>query len=1146
VRCRCAMQAPADEQVARRRAKNRQRQQEHNPSSKDQPAEVVRPGEPLSDARRKLPPNKTNKKPCQKEQNQFPEDQQTLNRASREALPDTKTPPIKCTSQSGEEKARNRSNEKQSQQKRNLPSPDTAIRIEGGSVEPTSNTKRQEMPPNEQTERRSGKKKQRQQEQNVSSKHHGGLAQLPPDGMTCSMQLKSLPGEQKARKRATKKPRQQEQTVSSKHQPIYIGGSEEPLPGPMPRSTKHSLTRGEQPARKRAKTQQLEHAPDPSSKQLPTESSGPGGQPSNSITNALPAAAPQHVAQPAASNLGAERLKPTPKSCTDAAQTDRALMPPPPPPSRSCTDAAQTDRASMPPPLPPRQGARIVNPPFTRRGQFQTRLQAIAKKKKRRKLSQARLPVAYLQMRSALGRSFLEPSDALILSGIWLATNVLAWHPPNFLENGLDDVLPELPSELPVTYDDPEEYINTLRDFFEHELATDVLNGVQAAASTGKWQDGFVGAIQKVRYEANELLGEMRIVMPDEEEEQEGQPPKEQPERISTEDLLWVRPTLTDEERKEDLTNLGGWFAVVLGIEGDRETIWVRQLRSISAKHGCELQEPVQYIKVATYCTPLRVQCALLWHRASARWLLRNPRFRRRPGSEPSLVEKMTLYCEERKRPAESFHPRWGESKWPTAFKEAIEQQYNLSQCEAIWKCAEFGEGIRLLQGPPGTGKTKTVIAIIAALKERLQLPVMMFAKPILGGKQLPSAGKATLRPPRKVRVLVCTASNCSLDEIVLRLTRDGLIGANGKPWKPQVLRLGDLSKMKQECKVHSLPAASSRAIKADKTAKVKREIVLEQHVLLNTDIVACTLSGAGTDILMYACRKGMRKSTFDQKVSRGGWFDALIIDEATQARELDVLIALQQCAKVCIMVGDHKQLRPTINSVVAEKRGMGISLFEQLVNAGQKPLLLDTQYRMHPHISEMPNFLFYNRALKDGIAEEERIPPPGFSWPSSSRPVALVPVTGEERTHGKSKSIYNRKEAEAVLRFARSLVDAGVAPIGIGIITPYKAQVHEIRELLRYHLLCPKPEDVAVDTVDAFQGQEKEVIIMSCVRTSKRSRCPFLNDARRVNVSLTRAKRGLIVLGHMPTLAHGEVWNRWLRWAQARGLVVPEPTGDW
>jgi superfamily I DNA and/or RNA helicase len=199
----------------------------------------------------------------------------------------------------------------------------------------------------------------------------------------------------------------------------------------------------------------------------------------------------------------------------------------------------------------------------------------------------------------------------------------------------------------------------------------------------------------------------------------------------------------------------------------------------------------------------------------------------------------------------------------------------------------------------------------------------------------------------------------------------------------------------------------------------------------------------------------------------------------------------------------------------------------------GIEPHLLRIQYRMHPSISLFPNQQFYEGRLEDGVEASQRPAPRGMLWPDWDTPMAFLPVQeGEVRSpDGNSKE--NPAEASWVSRILEQLLDGGELEMSdIGIITPYAGQVRAIRDSIQERL-----ESVEVRTVDGYQGREKEVIIFSCVRSNSEGNVGFLADSRRLNVALTRAKRGLIVIGDPETLRHDTEWGAWMDHMRSRNL---------
>ena len=199
----------------------------------------------------------------------------------------------------------------------------------------------------------------------------------------------------------------------------------------------------------------------------------------------------------------------------------------------------------------------------------------------------------------------------------------------------------------------------------------------------------------------------------------------------------------------------------------------------------------------------------------------------------------------------------------------------------------------------------------------------------------------------------------------------------------------------------------------------------------------------------------------------------------------------------------------------------------------GISPFLLNTQYRMHPSISSFPNSQFYNGLLEDGVDVEERETPPGILWPDWNSPLSFLPVDGDEVLSPDGASKENPAEASWVVKILMDFVEKGNLHISdIGIVTPYSGQVRAIRDMIPENL-----QSVEVRTVDGYQGREKEVIIFSSVRSNKEGNVGFLSDSRRLNVALTRSRRGLIVVGNPDTLRHDENWNAWIEHIRSRNL---------
>ena len=243
--------------------------------------------------------------------------------------------------------------------------------------------------------------------------------------------------------------------------------------------------------------------------------------------------------------------------------------------------------------------------------------------------------------------------------------------------------------------------------------------------------------------------------------------------------------------------------------------------------------------------------------------------------------------------------------------------------------------------------------------------------------------------------------------------------------------------------------------------------------------------------------------------------FKTVLIDESTQSAEPECLIPIVLGAKQVILVGDHQQLGPVVMNKKAAKAGLSQSLFERLVLLGIRPIRLQVQYRMHPCLSEFPSNFFYEGSLQNGITTAERIRKNiDFPWPVPETPMFFYTTLGQEEMAASGTSYLNRAEAANCEKIVTRLFKAGVKPDQVGVITPYEGQRAYIVTFMNTSGSLRKDlyKEVEVASVDAFQGREKDYIILSCVRSKG---IGFLNDPRRLNVALTRAKYGIIILGN-------------------------------
>lgn len=415
---------------------------------------------------------------------------------------------------------------------------------------------------------------------------------------------------------------------------------------------------------------------------------------------------------------------------------------------------------------------------------------------------------------------------------------------------------------------------------------------------------------------------------------------------------------------------------------------------------------------------------------------------------------------------------------------------------EVLW-----AKDVAVVHGPPGTGKTTTLVEAIYE----------------------------TLR--RETQVLVSAQSNMAVDWISEKLVDHGV----------PVLRIGNPTRVNDkmlsftyERKFESHPdypelwsiRKTIRQIRENrkkgdnihqKIARL-RERAAEIEMRINADlfnearVVACTLVGSANKILV-----GQRYST-------------LFIDEAAQALEPACWIAMRRASRV-VLAGDHQQLPPTIKCFEAMKQGLGRTLMERIVeNQPEAVTLLQVQYRMNDAIMRFSSEWFYDGKLKSDASVQNR------SVLDYDTPITWVESDSEEAFVGETHGRINKPEAELLIQTLKDYV----AKIGIhrflderldvGIISPYRVQTQYIRSLVKQDAeLKPLRSSITVNTVDGFQGQERDIIIISLVRSNEHGQIGFLSDLRRMNVAMTRARMKLIILGNSDTLRHSTFYRKLL-----------------
>eukprot|EP00331_Platyophrya_macrostoma_P020281 CAMPEP_0176468904 /NCGR_PEP_ID=MMETSP0127-20121128/39421_1 /TAXON_ID=938130 /ORGANISM="Platyophrya macrostoma, Strain WH" /LENGTH=1177 /DNA_ID=CAMNT_0017862663 /DNA_START=106 /DNA_END=3639 /DNA_ORIENTATION=+ len=431
----------------------------------------------------------------------------------------------------------------------------------------------------------------------------------------------------------------------------------------------------------------------------------------------------------------------------------------------------------------------------------------------------------------------------------------------------------------------------------------------------------------------------------------------------------------------------------------------------------------------------------------------------------------------------------------------------NSSQSAAIR--AALTRPLSLIQGPPGTGKTTTSATLVYHMCDIHNSQVLVCSPSNVAVDQLASRIEATGLTvvrlyARSRETISSTADHLALHNQVRQFAASS----------PEYSELNKLFRLKTEMGVLS-----------DKDQRRFVQLVreVESNLLMNADVVCCTCSGAG-----------------DQRLSKFS-FRYVLIDESTQATEPEVLIPIVMGAKQIVLVGDHCQMGPVIVCKPAEEAGYGRSLFERLLQLGHRPFRLEIQYRMHPALSEFSSNSFYEGTLQNGVTAKDRDASALFPWPNPSKPLFFYNTIHPEEISGSGTSYLNRTEAALAEKMATLLLRNGVLPDQIGIITPYVGQRNYlVQYLARQGPLGPEVyRRLEVASVDSFQGREKEFIILTCVRSNDQQGIGFLADWRRLNVALTRARRGVMIIGNARVLSKHPLWHSLLTHFKEQGLIV-------
>ncbi|XP_012475768.2 regulator of nonsense transcripts 1 homolog [Gossypium raimondii] len=438
--------------------------------------------------------------------------------------------------------------------------------------------------------------------------------------------------------------------------------------------------------------------------------------------------------------------------------------------------------------------------------------------------------------------------------------------------------------------------------------------------------------------------------------------------------------------------------------------------------------------------------------------------------------------------------------------------ELNASQVFAVKSVLQ--KPISLIQGPPGTGKTVTSAAIVYHMAKQGQGQVLVCAPSNVAVDQL--AEKISTTGLKVVRL--CAKSREAVSSPVEHLTLHYQVRHLDTSEKSELHKLQQLKDEQGE-----LSSSDEKKYKALKRAT-------EREISQSADVICCTCVGAGDP----------RLANFR--------FRQVLIDESTQATEPECLIPLVLGVKQVVLVGDHCQLGPVIMCKKAARAGLAQSLFERLVLLGVKPIRLQVQYRMHPCLSEFPSNSFYEGTLQNGVTINERQSSGiDFPWPVPNRPMFFYVQMGQEEISASGTSYLNRTEAANVEKIVTTFLRSGVVPSQIGVITPYEGQrAYIVNYMSRNGSLRQQLyKEIEVASVDSFQGREKDYIIVSCVRSNEHQGIGFLNDPRRLNVALTRARYGIVILGNPKVLSKQPLWNGLLTHYKENECLVEGPLNN-
>jgi superfamily I DNA and/or RNA helicase len=435
---------------------------------------------------------------------------------------------------------------------------------------------------------------------------------------------------------------------------------------------------------------------------------------------------------------------------------------------------------------------------------------------------------------------------------------------------------------------------------------------------------------------------------------------------------------------------------------------------------------------------------------------------------------------------------------------------------EAAVQFALAARDLAIIHGPPGTGKTTTVVELICRSVARGE------------------------------KVLACAPSNTAVDNLLEKLVRAGQrVVRIGHPARVDArlreFTLDFLAAQREEMQLvlalhreaEQLMRKAARFTRArpvpgqrQEQRREARELRAEAR-LLEDQAVSAVLELA--DIICAT-------TTFNDDLLEDRRFDLVVIDEACQSTEPGCWVPALRAERM-VLAGDHCQLPPTVLSTEAAREGFETSLLERMVqlHGDRVTRQLNVQYRMHQQIMDFSSRQFYRGSLEAHESVAQHLLRDLPTWNSvtvGDEPLSFIDTAGagwEEEQEPDGSSRWNPREAELVLKKVAELEAAGLATRDIAVIAPYAAQVRWLRDRA-------KRDALEIDTVDGFQGREKEAVLISCVRSNSAGEIGFLADTRRMNVALTRARRKLILIGDSATLGGHPFYAALLEYFESQG----------